>query len=336
MRSWHSLFALLFFCANLWAQPILHRQTVDEVQNVFSYVDDLGTLHIAADTFIAVPPPVFQHVAAFITTRNAVYRFHNGKEVPGIHFFDNWYDCENHGTIRYRDTTGNVGILSSEGDVLIQAIYNEILPLVNGFTIGLKGAEKTCFESDCEHFYWKGGRTLLINQKGHELVALDSAISYWDLDLNAIQFTDLESELEGVRVKDQMGALFIPYCHALLKKRFTQGFDTLKSHLAPSLVVKGKSDQTLTRNQFWKRYGKELKRFYEQGAPLADYYLTASYNLSMNPQWGLWQNNCGDLLPEYKVFNIYSPIRSKKIEYLTVIQKGDEFWLMEISLHTNP
>ena len=333
MRSWLSLLIPLLLCARFQAQPILHRQTIDEDQNVFSYADDLGTVRIVADTFIAVPPPTFQHVAAFITTQSAVYRFHNGKEVAGIHFFDNWYDCENHGTIRFRDSTGNVGILSSEGTVLIQALYNEILPLVNGYTVGLKGAEKTCFELDCEHFYWKGGQEILINQEGLELGALDSTVSYWDLDLNAIQFTDLETTLEGVHFKDQMGAFFIPYSHALLNKRYMQGFDTLKAHLAPSLVVKGKSDQTLTRNQFWKRYGKELKRFYEQGAPLADYYLTASYNLSTNPQWSLWLNNCGDLTPEYKVFNIYSPIRSKKIAYLTVIQKGEEFWLLEIALH---
>ena len=336
MRSWLSLVLVLLCATTGIAQSILQRKTIDEENNVFSYVDDLGKEVIAADTFFAMPALRFKDVAAFITPQQAVYRFRNGSTREGIYFFDNWYDCENNGSIRFRDSLGNVGIYSGTGQILVPAQFNDLLPLVNGFTFGLKGAIKTCFEEDCEHFYWKGGKTVLLDTLGQELAELDSTIAFWDLDLSAATSAKSATNVEGVTLSTTSGMLFIPFSHALLRNRFHAGFETVKSSLAATIVVDGKQQKTLTRAQFWKKYGKDLKRFYDSCGKQAEFYTANTYDLPSIPQWSLWQNNCGDISPDFKVFKIYSPVANKKFEHITVIQKGDTFWLVEVTLNSAP
>jgi hypothetical protein len=85
-----------------------------------------------------------------------------------IYIFDNTPDCESEGFIRFRDKRSDkAGMFNRNGDVVIPAAYNDITEVNNGLVIALKDAEKKYWNehqhSDCNHFSWIGGQTMLID-----------------------------------------------------------------------------------------------------------------------------------------------------------------------------
>lgn len=92
-----------------------------------------------------------------------------------LYIFDNGFDCESEGFIRFRDSkTDKVGMFNKTGKVVIPAIYNDLTRVRNGMTVGLKGADKEYWDndkhSDCNHFCWTGGQEVLIDTMNNVLV----------------------------------------------------------------------------------------------------------------------------------------------------------------------
>ena len=88
----------------LTAQNLLHKVAIDDDNGVFEYRDSKNNVVFPADTFIANPTQNIKDVAAFVLmNREAFYQFRNGKQLPGVYFWDNWYDCENDGFILFED-----------------------------------------------------------------------------------------------------------------------------------------------------------------------------------------------------------------------------------------
>jgi len=110
-----------------------------------------------------------------------------------LHSFDNTYDCENEGFVRFRDRiTDKVGMFNRKGEIIVPAEYNELTKVINGLIVGLKGAEKKFWDkekhSDCNHFSWTGGKEVLIDTLNNLLV--DSFSYEHKLNLFSLEQTD--------------------------------------------------------------------------------------------------------------------------------------------------
>ncbi|HSL88005.1 MAG TPA: WG repeat-containing protein [Ignavibacteriaceae bacterium] len=92
-----------------------------------------------------------------------------------IYLFDNTPDCESETFIRFKDKKAEkVGLFNRNGEVVIPAIYNDMTEVNNGLVIALKDAEKKYWEehqhSDCNHFSWIGGQTMLIDTNNRVII----------------------------------------------------------------------------------------------------------------------------------------------------------------------
>lgn len=122
---------------------------------------------------------------------NSYYLTKSGKIIgrDSLHIFDNGYDCESEGFIRFRDRkTDKVGMFDRTGKIIVPAIYNELTRVRNGMIIGLKGAEKKYWdkhkESGCNHYSWVGGQEILIDTLNNTLVEnfkYDNSINFFTL-----------------------------------------------------------------------------------------------------------------------------------------------------------
>lgn len=110
--------------------------------------------------------------------------------IGNLHIFDNGFDCESEGFIRFRDKeTGNVGMFDRNGTIAIPALYNELTRVRNGMIIGLKNAQKEHAKNDnhtgCDHSGWKGGEEVLLDTLNTILVEnfnYDDSINFFSLE----------------------------------------------------------------------------------------------------------------------------------------------------------
>lgn len=80
-----------------------------------------------------------------------------------LYVFDNSPDCENEGFIRFRDPkTDKMGIFDGEGKIVIPADYSVLSKVHNGIITALKDAKRESEPGD-EHFFWTGGKELVID-----------------------------------------------------------------------------------------------------------------------------------------------------------------------------
>lgn len=90
-----------------------------------------------------------------------------------LYISDNSADCESEGFIRF-EANEKVGMFNSEGEIIIPAEYNALSRVMNGFVIALKGARKSYWEkvkhSGCNHYSWKGGKTVLLDTANNILI----------------------------------------------------------------------------------------------------------------------------------------------------------------------
>jgi hypothetical protein len=102
-----------------------------------------------------------------------------------IHIFDNGFDCESEGFIRFRDyKTDKAGMFNKNGDIVIPPIYNDLTRVRNGMIIALKGAEKKYWEGG-EHFGWVGGQEVLIDTNNKILIdnfKLENKLNFFSLE----------------------------------------------------------------------------------------------------------------------------------------------------------
>lgn len=91
------------------------------------------------------------------------YLTKSGKTVgrDSLYIFDNGFDCENEGFIRFIDhKTNKMGFFNKEGKIVIPAEYDNVTRVTNGMIIALKDAVK---QQDGELFFWTGGKEFLID-----------------------------------------------------------------------------------------------------------------------------------------------------------------------------
>jgi hypothetical protein len=94
----------------------------------------------------------------------------SGREVGehDMHIFDNTFDCESEGFIRFRrHETGKVGLFNENGDIAIPADYDEMSKVTNGMVAAQQGSRKI-FHG--EHYSRVGGQGMLLDTQNRVLV----------------------------------------------------------------------------------------------------------------------------------------------------------------------
>lgn len=88
-----------------------------------------------------------------------------------MYVYDNGFDCENEGFIRFKDPkTDQMGLFNGEGKIVIPAEYSDLTKVRNGMIIALKGAEKVKDPGGDGHFSWAGGKEYLIDTNNKILI----------------------------------------------------------------------------------------------------------------------------------------------------------------------
>lgn len=122
------------------------------------------------------------------------YLTKSGKIVgkDSMYVFDNGYDCENEGFIRFHSPkTDKVGMFNKDGKIVVPAKYNELSKVYNGLILALKGAKKEYWDkshkSGCEHYSWTGGKSMLIDTSNKVLINnflfLDHNLNFYSLQI---------------------------------------------------------------------------------------------------------------------------------------------------------
>lgn len=172
----------------------------DTTSDLSGYKDLNGKIKIPAKFTNFTRADTFYNIIAVTekidSTWKRYYLLKDGRKVgvDSVYFFDFAFDCENEGTILFEDKKKNrVGFFDKNGVVIIPAIYNAATSFRNGLAIALKNATRTCWGENedtlnCEHLSWKGGETILINEKNEVLVdSLDinlRNINWYSLKIN--------------------------------------------------------------------------------------------------------------------------------------------------------
>lgn len=121
----------------------------------------------------------FEHIMAVMEEKEgdyiSYYLTKSGDRVAHsqLYISDNSADCENEGFIRFEHNE-KVGMLNKNGNIVVPAEYNALSRANNGLIVALKGSRKSFWEkhshSGCNHYSWKGGKTLLIDSSNQVLI----------------------------------------------------------------------------------------------------------------------------------------------------------------------
>lgn len=193
----------------------------------------------------------FENIIAVSEEKNnkweSYYLTKKGKVVgrDSLYVFDNSPDCENEGFIRFTDgKTDKMGIFNGDGKIVIPAVYNVVSKVHNGMISVLKDAKK---ERDPlgEHFFWSGGKELLIDLNNKILIdnfKSDNNLNYYSVEKTATPTKD--QTRESFRGVDGQYYSFINY-----EKEFKNWLkNTLLSDLSQANLEKHSFD-TIT---YWK------------------------------------------------------------------------------------
>jgi len=166
---------LIFFGIRLFAQshdpwfPFWNKDST-----LIGFKDKNGIVRIEPKFNGLTSEGTFENIIAITEERNGVwdnyYLTKTGKIIgrDSLHIFDNSTDCEMEGFIRFHDPkTDRTGMFNKNGDIGIPATYNDLSRVRNGMIVALTGAKKKIMG---EHFWWEGGRQLLIDTNNNILI----------------------------------------------------------------------------------------------------------------------------------------------------------------------
>ncbi|MBK6265363.1 WG repeat-containing protein [Marivirga sp. S37H4] len=198
----------------------------------------------------------FDDIIAVMEEKNGEYESYyltkSGKTAAYGDLFisDNSADCESEGFIRFQDKeTEHIGMLNSEGKVVVPAEYNALSRVRNGYIIALKNARKHFWEkrkhSGCNHYSWKGGKTYLIDTSNQIIIKKfknENALDFYSLEKTAEVHPD--QNRESYLAKDGQYYSFIDF-----KKTFQ---DWLFNNLINSLSMEKLSGASYKEIYYWK------------------------------------------------------------------------------------
>ena len=102
-----------------------------------------------------------------------------------VYIFDFEYASESDGKIKFKDYKfDRVGFFNVDGKVVIPAVYNDADDFHNGIAVIYKDGKRWCYDDEttspknCEHYGWKGGKSLVINSKNKELFEISGSTDF--------------------------------------------------------------------------------------------------------------------------------------------------------------
>ncbi|MFB9078630.1 hypothetical protein ACFFLS_14975 [Flavobacterium procerum] len=252
----------------------------------------------------------FENIIAVSEEENGKWKSYyltkQGKVVgrDSLFTFDNSPDCENEGYIRFRDSkTDKMGIYNGEGKIVIPAAYDVVSKVHNGLISVLKGAKKKR-DPLGEHFFWTGGKELLIDLNNKVLV------NNFKSD-NNLNFYSLEKSKEPSKDKTRDNFLGVDgqyYSFINYEKEFT---NWLRNTLLTDLSKANLEKHSFEKITYWKEPDGWLNvpksKFIEQNYlylklkleelknPKTDYFIaTDGLNqfIFESPEYDIYFNNC--------------------------------------------
>jgi len=207
----------------------------------------------------------FDHIMAVVEGVNekweGYYLTKEGRKVgrDSLYSWDNRYDCESEGFIRFRDhKTDKAGMFNRNGDIVIPAEYNALSNVRNGMVIALKGGKKEYWhkDKDCEHFTWAGGKEVLIDTSNNVLIddfRCTAYLNYFSIEKTKTPHSD--TIRESFLAKDGNYYSFINF-----EKEFKQWLtDSLFKNLTIEKLIDASYD-TITWSSAEKHWTKSHKQ----------------------------------------------------------------------------
>ncbi len=171
------IFGLLFTIVILISNEPWFAFSDNIEKELIGFKDRNGTIKIKPRFIPFIIAQRFDNIIAVIEDKNGTYEEYyllkSGKRVGynTLYILDNTPDCESEGYIRFKDKkSGFIGMFNSKGKIAIPAQYNSLTPMHNGLTVALKGAKRENDYQGCNHSYFSGGATYLIDKNNKKLI----------------------------------------------------------------------------------------------------------------------------------------------------------------------
>lgn len=187
MRNYLLAFLFLLISSTLFGQskdPWFRFYNKDST--LVGFKDKKGTVKIKPKFTPYISATKFDDIIAVTENGGGRYYLTKTKQIVGknnLYYFDNSYDCECEGYIRFRDSkTQKMGMFNGKGDIAIPAIYNYLDPVRNGMILAQTGAHRYKGKEDEHSSIWEGGKYILINTSNKILI--DNIKLGNDFDIN--------------------------------------------------------------------------------------------------------------------------------------------------------
>jgi len=162
--------------------------------NLTGFKNSKGVIEIPAKFYDPSEQEIFRNMIAVNdhSSTHSYYLLKNGKRfgIDSMYVYDNGYDEENDGKIRFRDRiTDKVGFFDIKGKIAIPAEYNDARPFHNGFALVTYNGKRVCMDgksiydakNPCEEWYWNG-KNALIDVHNHIISDNIQLIENGDID----------------------------------------------------------------------------------------------------------------------------------------------------------
>lgn len=246
MRKTLLILTMLHCCQSLIAQQFTAIFNADSTLTGF---ENSGSKVALAPQFIQVGGHKFQDVVA-VTKEDkegkwhSYYLFRSMKQAgaDSMYIFDNSFDCENEGFIRFTDrTTDRTGVFNREGKIVVPAAYNYVSRVTNGVLVVLQGAKK---EYEGEHYFYSGGKVSLIDTTNKVLVNEFKEVA--DMNMYSLRVEDQPStDTTRMSYKGVNGKY---YTIQVFNKEFSQW---LRRDLLPDLTKEKLVANAFSEISYW-------------------------------------------------------------------------------------
>lgn len=297
------------------------------------------------DKIMAVSEPTEKSTKYYYITKT-------GKKVgiDSLYIFDNGFDCENEGFIRFKDNKNDkVGLFDANGNIAIPAVYSAISRVHNGMLFTLKDATKI---QDGEHFFWKDGTQSLIDTQNNTLIdnfRLDENINLYSIKIedNLIEKEVIRDYFEGKNGKTYSFINYEKEFKFWLESVFKSDLNSEKiEHYSFEKISYWDDDKgwILTKNNeistdVMTKIIKKLNAINDNSKVYRIFNESLNPYIYETPEFDVFFNNCVEAIPEkYPVMNVVIDGR-KRYKYVQdqfeFLRTENGYKLVGVSIRSN-
>ncbi|MCD7971155.1 MAG: hypothetical protein LUG18_00580 [Candidatus Azobacteroides sp.] len=334
----------------------------DEEEGAFSdfkigFKDSLGNVMIPPTFSIFTSSGRFDDIIAVTRkTGNKLDKYYllkDGRVIgrDSVYLSDMATDCESEGFIRFSDPeTGRHGMFNRHGEVVIPAEY-ALMPVRNSLVVALTEPEKEYWdnhhEDGCNHWSWKGTRTVLMDTTGKILIE-DFDIEE-EVCLYSLKITEEPSDKEWIISYPGTNGKY--YSFVSPEKYFRHVFlPAFLADLSQQTLIENTHAhafyftapypegewQTLSAHEFINRHYPAMKPRLEKLTEDSSAYSVSLQRVNFFPEEWIHKHpdyfdNCGDLQARYPVIQLRCKYGQEYNSY-TFINTKEGFKLLSINI----